>query len=313
MTFALEPHFWSFWLSPAMLAILGACIGSFLNVVILRLPAIMEREWIRESTLQLSDAQALAAAGGFKPSEVSRLAESIESFGARVEATTAKANLSTQASRCPHCGHKLRWHENLPIVGWLRLRGKCASCKAPIDARYLIVEAATATAFAAVAVRFGPTPASLLWCGFTATLITLAMIDWDTTLLPDTITQPLLWAGLIAAMAGWTIPLQAAIAGAIAGYMSLWVVATLYERVRGQMGMAPGDFKLLAAIGAWLGWQSLLPVALIAAVLGVTAGGIMKANATLRDGLYFPFGPFLAAAAMFVMYAGPARVLGWLS
>ena len=199
-----------------------------------------------------------------------------------------------------------------PVVGWLRLGGKCAACKAPIAKRYPLIEAVTGLAFAALSWRFGAQPTTLLWCGFVAALIALAMIDWDTTLLPDAINQPLLWAGLLAALMGWTIPLDKALIGAVAGYMSLWTVAWLYEKLRGQIGMAPGDFKLLAALGAWLGWPMLLPVVLGASAVGAVVGVGMKLSASLREGRYVPFGPFLAGGGLVVLFAGPQTVLGWL-
>ncbi len=316
MVFNVEPYFWAFWLSPAALGILGACIGSFLNVVILRLPRMLEQQWVLESAAQLSDADTISAVAGMPASEATRLAKSAEMLGRLAEAA-GKTNLTTQSSKCPHCGHKLRWRENLPIVGWLMLRGKCGSCGAPIAIRYLLIELATMTAFAALGWRFGHKPATLLWCGFSAALIALAMIDWDTFLLPDSITQPLMWAGLAAAALGWsTVPLTAAFLGATAGYLSLCVVATAYEKVRGQDGMAPGDFKFLGAVGAWLGWQSILPVIIGASILGVLWGAASRTRRTTggsADGqVAYPFGPFLAGASLAVMFIGPARVMGWI-
>jgi leader peptidase (prepilin peptidase) / N-methyltransferase len=301
----------AFWLSPWVLGVFGLCIGSFLNVVIYRLPAIMEREWMHECAAQLADAEPLTRVAGSPKSEAQTLAKAADQFGTRLEALPP-FGLSAPRSRCPQCGHQLRWHENLPVIGWLRLGGKCAACKAPISARYPLIEALTGLAFAALSWRFGAQPTTLLWCGFVAALIALAMIDWDTTLLPDVINQPLLWAGLLAAHAGWTIPLDKALIGAVAGYLSLWTVAWLYQRIRGEIGMAAGDFKLLAALGAWLGWPMLLPVVLGASAVGAVVGVAMKLNASLREGRYVPFGPFLAGGGLVVLFAGQARVLGWL-
>lgn len=271
-------------LSPPVLALLGLCIGSFLNVVIHRLPLMLERGW--------------------------RL-DSAEMLGVKIDEPSA-ITLSTPRSRCPSCGHMIAWHENIPVLGWLRLGGKCAACKTKISARYPFVEILTAVLFAAVGWRFGATPVALLWCGFVAVLVALAGIDWDTTLLPDNLTLPLLWAGLLASLLGWTIPLADALWGAIAGYLSLWSVYWLFKLTTGKEGMGFGDFKLLSALGAWLGLKMVLPIVLAASVIGAVIGIAMKMSAALREGRYVPFGPFLAGAGLVVMFAGPERVLDWL-
>lgn len=303
---------WSIWLSPWVLGLLGLCIGSFLNVVIHRLPLMLERQWLHESAAQLTEAAAMARVARIPQPEADKLAKAVDDFGTRIEALPP-FSIAAPRSRCPHCGHQLRWHENLPLIGWLRLGGKCAACKAPISKRYPLVELVTGLAFAALSWRFGAQPTTLLWCGFVAALIALAMIDWDTTLLPDVINQPLLWAGLLAALMGWTpVSLENSVIGAVAGYLSLWSIAWLYEKLRGQIGMAPGDFKLLAALGAWLGWQMLLPVVLGASAVGAVVGLLMKLTASLREGRYVPFGPFLAGGGLVVLFAGQSTVLGWL-
>ena len=271
-------------LSPLILALFGLAIGSFLNVVIHRLPLMLERGWKIESA---------------------------ELLGVQFEAPAA-IDLARPRSRCPSCGHAIAWHENIPILSYLRLRGRCASCGTRIAARYPLIEAATALLFAAVAWRFGAQPATLLWCGFVATLVALAVIDWDTTLLPDNLTLPLLWAGLVASACGWTLPLSTALWGAVAGYLSLWAVYWLFKLTTGKEGMGYGDFKLLAALGAWLGWQMVLPVVLGASVIGAVVGIAMKFSGALREGRYVPFGPFLAGAGVAVMLAGSERVLDWL-
>ncbi len=271
-------------LSPPVLALLGLCIGSFLNVVIHRLPLMLERGW--------------------------RL-DSAEMLGVKIDEPAA-ISLSKPRSRCPSCGHMIAWHENIPVLGWLRLGGKCAACKTKISARYPFVEILTAALFAAVGWRFGATPVALLWCGFVAVLVALAGIDWDTTLLPDNLTLPLLWAGLLASLLGWTIPLADALWGAIAGYLSLWSVYWLFKLTTGKEGMGFGDFKLLSALGAWLGLKMVLPIVLAASVIGAVIGIAMKMSAALREGRYVPFGPFLAGAGLVVMFAGPERVLDWL-
>jgi leader peptidase (prepilin peptidase) / N-methyltransferase len=220
----------------------------------------------------------------------------------------APLTLSTPRSRCPSCGHTIAWHENIPLLSYLRLRGRCAACKTPISPRYPLVEVLTGALFAAVGWRFGATPVALLWCGFCAVLVALAGIDWDTTLLPDNMTLPLLWAGLVASALGWTIPLGDALWGAVAGYLSLWSVYWLFKLATGKEGMGFGDFKLLAALGAWLGLKMVLPASILGAIVGI----VMKLAASLREGRYVPFGPFLAGAGLVVMFAGPLRVLGWL-
>lgn len=275
-------------LSPPVLAVLGLCIGSFLNVVIHRLPQMLERGWKIDSAEMLGLDPAKAAPPG--------------------EAVT----LSRPRSRCPSCGHAIAWHENIPLVSYLWLRGRCSACRTRISPRYPLVELLTALLFAAVGWRFGAQPAALLWCGLVAVLVALAGIDWDTTLLPDDLTLPLLWAGLVAAALGWTIPLSQALWGVVAGYLSLWSVYWIFKLATGKEGMGHGDFKLLAALGAWLGWQMILPVVLGASVLGAVVGLAMKASDALREGRYVPFGPFLAGSGIVVMLSGPERVLGWL-
>jgi leader peptidase (prepilin peptidase)/N-methyltransferase len=273
-----------FLLSPFALAVFGVCIGSFLNVVIHRLPLMLERGWKQES----ADLLGVAAP------------------------QTPALSLAAPASRCPSCGHVLAWHENIPLASWLWLRGRCSACKARISARYPIVELLTGALFALVGWRFGAQPVALLWCGFCAMLVGLAGIDWDTTLLPDNMTLPLLWAGLVAAALGWTIPLADALWGAVAGYLSLWSVYWLFKLTTGKEGMGFGDFKLLAALGAWLGLKMILPIVLGASLIGAVVGIVMKMSAALREGRYVPFGPFLAGAGIVVMLAGQSRVLGWL-
>ena len=152
----------------------------------------------------------------------------------------------------------------------------------------------------------------LLWCTFAAVLVVLALIDWDTTVLPDSLTLPLLWGGLLSSALGWTIPLPAALWGCVAGYISLWSVYWLFKLATGKEGMGYGDFKLLAALGAWLGWQMILPMLLLASVIGAAVGIGMKIASTLREGRYVPFGPFLAGAGMVVMFAGAPTVLDWI-
>ncbi len=297
-------------LSPWVLGLIGLCIGSFLNVVIHRVPLMMERDWVLEGTDALSDTEALTRCGASKP-EADKLAAAAHAQAERME-KLAPFGLATPRSRCPHCGHQIRWHENLPLLGWLRLGGKCSQCKAKISARYPFIELLTGVAFGLAAWRFGPEPTTLIWCGFLAALIALAGIDWDTTLLPDSINQPLLWAGLIVALMGWTVPLGDSLKGALLGYLSLWSVYWLFKIVTGREGMGQGDFKLLAALGAWLGWQMILPIVLTASVVGAVVGIGLKLSGGLREGRYVPFGPFLAGGGVVVLFAGRAAVLDWM-
>jgi len=301
-------------LSPVALALLGLCVGSFLNVVIHRLPLMLERQWWGDVAHQLADADSWRRVFGGKDSKAAPTGEHASTAAAlgRSVAALAPLSIARPRSRCPACGHQLAWHENLPLLGWLRLKGRCSACGTRISARYPVVELATAVLFATIAWRFGPQPVTLLWCAFAGALLALALIDWDTTVLPDALTLPLLWAGLIASALGWTIAWPAALWGAVAGYLSLWSVYWLFKLTTGKEGMGYGDFKLLAALGAWLGWQMIVPMLLLASIIGAVVGIAMKLAATLREGRYVPFGPFLAGAGLVVMFAGAPAVLDWI-
>jgi leader peptidase (prepilin peptidase) / N-methyltransferase len=262
--------------------LLGLLVGSFLNVVIYRLPKMMERQWAAECA-QLQGATVPEA----------------EPF-----------NLMRPASRCRQCGHAIRWYENIPVLSWLALRGRCSSCGTPIAWRYPVVELVTGLLFFFAVWHFGVTPAAGAWCGFSAAIVALAMIDWDTTLLPDDITLPLLWAGLICAAFGWTgVSLPQSLWGAVAGYLSLWAIYHAFKLLTGKEGMGYGDFKLFAALGAWFGWQALVPIILMASVIGAIVGIAMKVFSSLREGGYVPFGPFLAGAGLTAMVFGPQAIL----
>ena len=269
----------------AIALVVGLCVGSFLNVVIHRLPLMLEMGWRQESA---------------------------DLLGVKVDASLDEVTLSKPRSRCPYCKHAIRWHENVPVLSYLLLKGRCASCSHRISPRYPLIEILTGLLFGLIGWRFGSTPTALLWCGFAAVLVALAGIDWDTTLLPDNMTLPLLWAGLMASALGWTIELPQALWGAIAGYLSLWSIYWIFKLATGKEGMGFGDFKLLAATGAWLGIKMLLPIVLAASLIGAVVGIAMKMSAALREGRYVPFGPFLAGAALVVMLAGEGRVLNWL-
>lgn len=270
------------WLDAILAGGVGLLFGSFLNVVIYRLPKMLERQWAAECA-------------GIAGKEL----EPAEPF-----------NLLVPRSRCQKCGHQIRWFENIPIVSYLALRGRCSACKTPISVRYPLVEAACGLLFFLAVHQWGVTPTGAAWCAFSAALLTLAMIDWDTTLLPDDITLPLLWLGLIAAALRWTsVPLDTALWGAVAGYLSLWLVYWAFKLLTGKEGMGYGDFKLFGALGAWFGWPALVPIILMASVIGAIVGIAMKFTSGLREGGYVPFGPFLAAAGLTAMIFGPQSIL----
>ncbi|MGJ7521936.1 prepilin peptidase [Variovorax sp. LT1P1] len=270
----------------ALAGVLGLLIGSFLNVVIYRLPKMLERQWAGDC----------AALDGSTPDAPEAPAEAF--------------NLMVPHSRCQQCGHAIRWYENVPVLSYLLLRGRCSSCKTRISPRYPIVELVTGLLFAWCVWRMPGQWAALAWCGFSAALLTLALIDWDTTLLPDDITLPLLWAGLLAALLGFTgVSLTNAVLGAVAGYLSLWSIYWLFKLTTGKEGMGYGDFKLFAAFGAWFGWQALVPIILMASVIGVIVGLALKFNNGLREGGYVPFGPFLAGAGFTAMLFGADTIL----
>ncbi len=269
------------WLDTALAAVLGLLVGSFLNVVIYRLPKMLEQQWAQEY-----------GSTHVPPTD------------------TARFNLMVPRSRCGHCGHVLRWYENIPLVSYLVLRGRCSACGTAIGLRYPLVEALTGALFAFCVHSWGVTTTGLLWCGFSAALVALAFIDWDTTLLPDDITLPLLWAGLIAAALGWTaVPLPDALWGAVAGYLSLWSIYWLFKLITGKEGMGYGDFKLFAALGVWFGWAGLMPIILMSSVIGAVVGLALKFSSGLREGGYVPFGPFLVGAAFTAMVFGPQAML----
>jgi leader peptidase (prepilin peptidase)/N-methyltransferase len=299
------------WYSPLALGILGLCIGSFLNVVVYRLPKILVRQWSAEAAEILTSRDEVASTGAIGATEAKLLGDRTQALLDGLQ-KLPRYGLALPRSACPACGHQLAWHENLPLLGWLRLRGRCSACGTAISARYPLVELITGLLFAAVAWLVGPQPMALLWCGFVAVLLAASFIDWDTTLLPDVLTLNLMWVGLVAALLGWTIPVADALWGTVAAALALGGISKGWKLLRGVEGMAMGDVKLLAALGAWLGWQMLLPIVLGASAIGALVGIGMKATGALREGRYVPFGPFLAGAALVVMFAGKARVLGWL-
>lgn len=277
-----DPAFWTI-----AAGLVGLAVGSFLNVVIHRLPKMMERGW---------------------------LAECAELRGEPPPATE-KFSLATPRSRCPHCGHGITASENIPILSYLYLRGRCRGCRGRISPRYPLVEALSGLLSGYAVWRFGPG-----WAGAGAVLfvwgmIALTFIDFDTQLLPDSITLPLLWLGLLINLAGTFTDLRSAVIGAAAGYLFLWAVYWGFKLATGKEGMGYGDFKLLAAVGAWLGWQMLPLTILASSMVGAAVGIALIAFARHGRNIPIPFGPYLAAAAVIALFWGKPltqRYLGML-
>jgi leader peptidase (prepilin peptidase) / N-methyltransferase len=267
--------------------VLGLVIGSFLNVVVYRLPIMLERQW-REQCVEFGGATIPA------------------------ESQASSFNLVTPRSSCPSCKTPIKaWH-NIPVLSWLLLRGRCAKCNARISGRYPIVELLTALLSAAVAWKFGFGWQAVAALVLTWFLIALTFIDVDHQLLPDSLTLPLLWLGLLVHVLGVgpipEVDLRASVIGAIAGYLSLWSVYHLFRLITGKEGMGYGDFKLLAALGAWLGWKMLLPIILVSAAVGAVTGIVILSLRRQSHATPIPFGPFLAAAGWLMLLFGPELV-----
>lgn len=269
----------------AAAGLLGLCVGSFLNVVIHRLPQMMEREW---------------------------RAQCAELRGEEIPAGEA-LSLARPRSRCPACGHPITALENIPLISYLLiLKGKCSGCGTRISARYPLIEAVTGLLSAYAAWHFGPTlqaagALALLWA-----LIALSAIDLDTQLLPDSITLPLLWLGLVFNLWSTYTDLPTAVIGAMAGYLALWSVFWLFKLATGKEGMGYGDFKLLAALGAWLGWQMLPAIVLLSSVVGAVVGIILIVAARHGRNVPIPFGPYLAAAGIIALFWGKQITAAYL-
>lgn len=262
----------------AIAVLLGLMVGSFLNVVIHRVPKIMERQW-RAEYAEMSGQET-------PPAE--------------------RFNLAVPRSKCPACGHSITALENIPLVSYLMLGGKCSACKAGISPRYPIVEALTGALSGYIAWRFGLSLVSLGALLFTWSMIALAFIDLDTFYLPDDITLPLLWAGLLFNLGGVFTDLQSAVIGAIGGYLALWSVFWIFKLATGKEGMGYGDFKLLAAIGAWLGWVMLPQVILLSSLVGAVVGISLIVLARHGRNVPIPFGPYLAVAGLIALLYGDA-------
>ncbi len=276
--------------------VLGLALGSFLNVVIYRLPVMLDRAW-REQCRELSGESAAATLPAGAP----------EQF-----------NLAVPRSACPACQAPITALQNIPLISWLMLSGRCANCGKPISARYPLVEALSGVLCAAVAWKFGfgwPALAAMVLTGF---LIALTFIDVDHQLLPDGLTLPLLWLGLLVSLwgpqpgaAALPVDMRSSLIGAMAGYVSLWSVYHLFRLLTGKEGMGYGDFKLFAALGAWLGWQMLLPIILVASAVGALVGIALLSLRRQGRGTPIAFGPFLAAAGWLMLMFGPQLVAGY--
>ncbi len=266
--------------------VVGLCIGSFLNVVIYRIPRMLEQGW-RVQCAELA--------------------------GERVP-EAPRYNLIVPRSQCPACGHRIGALENIPVVSYLFLRGRCAACKHPISSRYPLVELVTAALTVAAVVRFGATPSGLAACVFLWLLIALTFIDFDTQLLPDNLTLPLLWAGLLANLLGAvpSVSLREAVIGAIAGYLILWCVYWAFKLIRGKEGMGYGDFKLLAALGAWLGWKLLVPIVALSSLVGAAIGIGLVVFKGRDHQIPLAFGPYLAIAGAIALFFGKPLVALYL-
>ncbi|WP_377109108.1 prepilin peptidase [Pseudoalteromonas sp. R86517] len=271
------------WFYLTTVGLISLCVGSFLNVVIYRLPLMMQREWQSECRLLLKD----------EITNKTTQASNSEPF-----------NLVKPNSTCPKCKTAIKPWQNIPIISWIMLKGKCANCSNPISARYPIVEAITALLSLVIAYSFGATEHALLYIFVTWILVALTFIDIDHMLLPDQLTLPLVWLALIAAVMGITISPGDAIVGAACGYLSLWSVFWLFKLLTGKEGMGYGDFKLLAVFGALLGWQSLLTIILLSSVVGAIIGIALLSIQGKDKATPIPFGPYLAIAGWITLLWG---------
>lgn len=269
----------------AAAGVLGLVVGSFINVVAHRLPVVMRRDWER----QCAELQEQPA-----PDQGERF------------------DLAHPRSRCPHCGHGIRWYENVPVLSWLLLRGRCSACSERISIRYPVVELLTGLATATVAYRYGLGVASLAAMLATWYLLAMSLIDLDTQFLYDELTLPLLWLGLVLSIWEVFVTPVAAIAGAALGYLSLWSIYHLFRWLTGKEGMGYGDFKLLAALGAFTGPTMLLPIVIISTMVGASVGIAMMVSGRLARGVPMSFGPYLATAGWIVLLWGQPIVDGYL-
>ena len=268
--------------------VLGLLVGSFLNVIIYRMPVILQRDWKRQCSEFL---------------EIDNSLSEDKSHSLKHEVF----NLQQPASHCPHCYHKIKPWENVPLISYIALGGKCSNCKAKISLRYPSVEFINGVLSALVAFTFGATWLTLALLIFTWSLLVLTLIDFDHQLLPDDITIPLLWLGLLvnALDLGFGVSLDDAVIGAIAGYLVLWAFYWVFKLTTNKEGMGYGDFKLLAALGAWMGWLSLLPIIILSSVVGAVSGIIMIIALGRDKSVPMPFGPYLSGAGFIMLIWGP--------
>lgn len=275
-------------------ALLGLCVGSFLNVVIHRIPLMMVASWRQECSQFMSQQADM-------PLEHTSVLTQVVSGDAPI-------TLSTPASRCPHCAHKIRWYENIPLISWLVLRGRCSDCQAPISMRYPIVELVTALLSALVIYQFGVTAAGVSALVLVWTLIALTGIDFDTQLLPDRLTFPLAGLGLAVNSQSWFVSPTESIWGLLLGFLSLWVVVKIFYLITKKHGMGQGDFKLLAVMGAWLGPMMLPLIILLSSLLGSIVGIILMRKQ--GESKPFAFGPYIAIAGIIALLYG-SDIINW--
>ena len=272
------------WLYLSLIFLFSLMVGSFLNVVIHRLPIMMERDWRAEYRDYFDEDESIS--------------------------TNERYNLMVPRSACPHCGHAITAIENIPLLSWLCLRGRCRECRAPISARYPLVELLTALLSVAIAATLAPGWSVLAALLLTWSLVALTFIDLDKMLLPDQITLPLLWGGLLFNLLGGFVPLVDAVIGAMAGYLVLWSLYWSFKLLTGKEGMGYGDFKLLAALGAWLGWQALPIILLLSSLVGAVIGITLIALRKHHQGNPIPFGPYLAIAGWIALLWGD-KITRW--
>lgn len=279
-------------------SILGLLVGSFLNVVIYRLPVIFKREWRKDCTNYLE-----------------------ENFNAKIELDTGKEpaepfNLVKPDSACPHCHHEIRAWENIPVISYIFLKGKCSNCKTPISFRYPFIEILSAALAAACAWKFGFSLAGFSAILLSWALISLSLIDYDTQYLPDQITLPFLWLGLLLNLNNTFTDIHSAIIGAVAGYLALWSVYQLFKLLTKKEGMGFGDFKLLALLGAWMGWQFLPVIIILSSLVGSIIGITLIVLKKHEREIPIPFGPYLAVAGWIALLWGKEinqSYLNWIS
>lgn len=301
----------------AFAGVLGLLVGSFLNVVIYRTPVMMYRSWLADAVANLMSSKDVPSLWslvfGPKAQPPAGLEAAADKAAVAIEALPP-FDLTRPASRCGACGHGIRWYQNIPVLSYLVLRGRCAACGTPISPRYPLVELVTGALFALCAYRFGLTPTGALWAAFAAFLVCQFLIDFDTQFLPDALNYPLLWLGLVGAAMGWTgTALSSAVWGAVFGYLSLWLVYHGYRLATGKEGMGYGDFKLLAALGAWLGADYLIAIILVSSLVGAVIGLTLRFVGKLaHKDIPMAFGPFLAGAGLVCLVAGPELVRQWI-